>query len=358
MAALMTETDQPCSSTKAVSLPLVGFSFAHLYLRRALHLNIWFTLFAVLITLRLATHPFHHLQISVALFLLLSLLCLFCLPASMTLECTSSDDDLTLLPDDSECGSSVTSTIATCLSTYTAPSARPIELVPLNRDCYAMQILRGYDLDHVRLLFRFGIFSDSSLPRHVLRTRWKPVLGTFLSKLDQSDQPRRDVLPLSVNEMVERIERCLHFSSRHWVPLQLWIPEVMDDKEISIKINDASASVFRRIQFSDVVRQAFLEFYGPLDFAERHRGPIRGFLLWHRALKNLLYVHLSRYPSEVQKYKLIATVRPNATTGCRAKFSSRNCKTKTLSPTGLFQSLLQRHGAAPPVCPVRILAFS
>jgi len=40
MAALMTETDQPCSSTKTVSLPLVGFSFAHLYLRAALQLNI------------------------------------------------------------------------------------------------------------------------------------------------------------------------------------------------------------------------------------------------------------------------------------------------------------------------------
>lgn len=86
----------------------------------------------------------------------------------MTLKCISSDDDLTLLPDDSEYKSSVTSTITTCLST---PLVRPFEHVPLNRDCYAVQILRGYDLDHIRLLFRFSIFSDSSLPGRVLRKR-------------------------------------------------------------------------------------------------------------------------------------------------------------------------------------------
>jgi len=41
------------------------------------------------------------------------------------------------------------------------------------------------------------------------------MLGTFLSELDQSGQPRRDVLPLSVNKKVEIIERYLHFPSRH-----------------------------------------------------------------------------------------------------------------------------------------------
>jgi len=164
---LLTEIDQPsCSSIKVVSLPL-EFSFTHFYLRRALHLNICFKLFATLINLNLAIHPFHHLQISIILFSLSSLVCLFCLPASITLQSTSSDDNLTLLSNDSEYKSSITSIDLIFLSTYTTSLAtlatRFVKNVLLNKDHYAKQILKDYNLKHIRLLFQFNIFSNSSL---------------------------------------------------------------------------------------------------------------------------------------------------------------------------------------------------
>jgi len=59
----------------------------------------------------------------------------------MTLQCMFSDDDLTLMSNNSEYESSVTSTILTSLLTYTASSVRSVKNVLLNRDHYTMHIL-------------------------------------------------------------------------------------------------------------------------------------------------------------------------------------------------------------------------
>ena len=78
---------------------------------------------------------------------------------------------------------------------------------------------------------------------------------------------------------------------------------MMNDKEITIKINNANVLIFKWIQFLNFVHQVFLDFHDLLNFAERLREPIQGFLLWHTNLKNMLYLYLSSHSRKMQKYK-------------------------------------------------------
>jgi hypothetical protein len=52
---------------------------------------------------------------------------------------------------------------------------------------------------------------------------------------------------------------------------------MMNDKEITIKINNANVLIFKWIQFLNFVHQVFLDFHDLLNFAERLREPIQGF---------------------------------------------------------------------------------
>ncbi len=266
-------------------------------------LSTWIQLF-ILFTTFISLLPYFHC---------LHCFVFFAFLASMTLQCMFSDDDLTLLSNNSEYESFLTLTILICLLIYTtssvASAVRSVKNVLLNKNHYTKQILKGYNLKHIQLLFWFNIFNNSSLPQEVLQTQWTVILDTFLFKLNQSGHSDRDVSSLNVNKKVERIKCYLHFSLWHWMPSHLWIlKDTMNDKEIAIIINYTSASVFRQIQFSNFVQQVFLDFHKPLNFTERLRKSIWGFLLWHTKLKNLLYLHLNSHSSEVQKYKLVVTV--------------------------------------------------
>lgn len=162
--------------------------FTYFYLCHTLYLNICFKLFAVFVNLNSAIHSFHHLNISIVLFLLSSLICLFCLSVSMTLQCVFSDNDQTLLLNNSKYESSVMLINLICLLFYTASSAasaaRSAKNILLNWDHYIMHILRDYNLNYIQLLYQFDIFSNLNLLWKVLQTQWIITLNTLLSELN------------------------------------------------------------------------------------------------------------------------------------------------------------------------------
>jgi hypothetical protein len=257
----------------------------------------------------------------------------------MTLQYTSGDDGLALVPNESK-GRYIMSTRMIYPPTCVAPSTvQVVDDRPVNGDYYAIRILKAYDMDHIQLLYRFGIFSHSDLLTEVLKRRWGPFLDALHCKLNQSHHPGRIIRTLGLDEKVNQIECLLRSAPQDCMPSGPWVPEVtVDDEKVATIINNASTSTFRRIQFPDFVRQAFLDVHGPWDAAS---GPIQDFRLWHTNLKQLLYTHLRKHPNEERKYKLVNIVRPNELTGSLAKFISRNCNFKTLSLTGLFQRLLR-----------------
>ncbi len=167
----------------------------------------------------------------------------------------------------------------------------------------AEDILRGTDLQAIRLLCRYRTYRDSSIPASILRTRWTPTINTFLLQLTAETYSRRDVDDLDLGQKVEVLLRWLEPSrpaDRTWwhSPLPALQPNAA---HVASELNEQSWSLFRDITFSDFVREAF--------YPEETVEPVETFKDWHDDLFYEVLDRLERFPAEEEKFVQIQQVR-------------------------------------------------
>ena len=170
----------------------------------------------------------------------------------------------------------------------------------------AEDILRGYDLQAIRLVCRFRTYRDESLPGEILRTRWAPFLNSFFSSLRAGD--REAVFGLDVGQKVEGILKQLSPSFPVPDPLETYIlQDILGEADALLaasELNKISCSAFKKIAFSDWARAARDSY----DYVE----PVEDFFDWHGSLQEKLEDRLQNFPDEIARY--IAMEKVNATT--------------------------------------------
>ena len=197
------------------------------------------------------------------------------------------------------------------LSSSDAETASPPPPYPTSFDnsafCWwedgAKSILRGNDLQDIKLVCRFRIYSDEDLPREILRTRWSSLLNTFFLNLYGGD--RQTVNDLNKDQKVEGILEKLVPSLISSDRSDVQEPHELLQEDVSqsaLGLNEASSSAFKRIPFSDWVRSA-RDPYEEVDLVD-------DFIDWHGSLQDLVECRLRDYPEEMEKYIQLEKVRP------------------------------------------------
>ena len=160
----------------------------------------------------------------------------------------------------------------------------------------AENILRGYDLQAIRLVCRFRTYRDESLPREILRTRWPPSLNAFFVSLHAGDW--ETVVELDVDRKVEGILKQLSPSFPSPDPLDIQpLHDLLHEADVSraaLELNKKSCSAFKKIAFSDWARAA----RDPDEYVD----PVEDFFDWHGSLQDLLEDRLQDFPDERAKY--------------------------------------------------------
>lgn len=160
----------------------------------------------------------------------------------------------------------------------------------------AKNILRGNDLQDIKLICRFRTYSDENLPREILHTRWSPFLNAFFLNLHGGD--RQAVSDLNKDRKIEGIleKLVLPLSSSNPSDIQE-LHELLQEEDVSqgaLGLNKASCSAFKRIPFSDWARSA----RDPHELVEL----VDDFLDWHGSLQESVESHLRDNPDEMEKY--------------------------------------------------------
>jgi len=160
----------------------------------------------------------------------------------------------------------------------------------------AKNILRGNDLQDIKLICRFRTYSDENLPREILHTRWLPLLNTFFLNLHEGD--RQAVNDLNKDQKVEGILKKLVPPLPSSDPSDIQkLHELLQEEDVSqsaLGLNEASCSAFKRIPFSDWARSA-RDPYELVDLVD-------DFLDWHGSLQDIVESRLTDNPDEMEKY--------------------------------------------------------
>ncbi len=167
----------------------------------------------------------------------------------------------------------------------------------------AKNILRGNDLQDIKLVCRFRTYSDENLPREILHTRWLPSLNTFFLNLHGGD--RQAVNDLNKDQKVEGILEKLvpPLPSSDLSDIQE-LHELLREEDVSqsaLGLSEASCSAFKRIPFSDWARSA----RDPHELVDL----MDDFLDWHGSLQDIVESRLTDNPDEMEKYVQMETVR-------------------------------------------------
>lgn len=202
---------------------------------------------------------------------------------------------------ESSCGSSVhDSSISLGIQQY---ESSVDDSIPPWWEAEAEDILRGTDLQAIRLLCRYRIYRDSSIPASILRTRWTPTMDTFLLQLTAEIHSRRNIDDLDLDQKVEVLLRWLEPSypaDRTW--LHSPFPALqLNASHVASELNEQSWSLFRDITFSDFVREAL--------YPEANVEPVETFKDWHDDLFYQVLDQLEQFPAEEEKFVQIQQVR-------------------------------------------------
>lgn len=160
----------------------------------------------------------------------------------------------------------------------------------------AKNILRENDLQNIKLICRFRIYSDENLSREILHMRWLSLLNTFFLNLHKDD--RQAVNDLNKDQKVEKILKklvsSLSFSDSSNIQK---LHKLLQEENVSqsvLDLNEASCSAFKRIFFSDWARSA-RDSHELIDL-------VNDFLDWHDSLQNIVKSCLRDNSDEMKKY--------------------------------------------------------
>ncbi|KAL8722405.1 MAG: hypothetical protein Q9181_007494 [Wetmoreana brouardii] len=160
----------------------------------------------------------------------------------------------------------------------------------------AEEILRGNDLEAMRLVCRFRTYRDESLLREILRTRWPPSLNAFFVRLHADDW--ETVVELDVDRKVEEILKQLLPSVLLPDPLDIQpLHDLLHEADVlrtALELNKKSCSAFKKIAFPDWARAA----RDPNEYVDS----VEDFFDWHGSLQDLLEDRLRKFPDERAKY--------------------------------------------------------
>lgn len=169
----------------------------------------------------------------------------------------------------------------------------------------AKQIIRGYDIQDIRLLYRFFPFDDLGSLHALLRNRWVPFLNALLIHIGEDAYGREFVDALSVDQTINEISKWLHlpFSTQEsrcewawaWTQERAWNETA---STIAYNIEKDSCSQFAKIPFQDLIKQAL-------------GGDARSlpdFIAEHVCLSIRISRHLREFPEEVPKYAQVQKV--------------------------------------------------
>ncbi len=171
-------------------------------------------------------------------------------------------------------------------------------------DAEAEEILRGTDLQVIQLLCRYRTYRDDSIPGSILRTRWAPILDSFLLRLSAGTYSRGDVADMDLDQKVQEILQRLVLSfpvedpGKHWASRAVLLES--DASCVALQLNEESLSRFRKITYSDYVREAL--------YPEEYVDSVEDYIDWHNGLFNKVFDRLENFPNEVEKYAQIEQV--------------------------------------------------
>ncbi len=171
-------------------------------------------------------------------------------------------------------------------------------------EAQAEYILRGHDLQAIRLLCRYRTYRDSSTPASILRTRWTPILNNSLLQLSAGTSSRSHVddmdLDQKVKEILTRLEPSRPDDRTWWhstLPAALSQP---DASNVASELNEESLSRFESITFLDYVREAL--------YPNEDVLPLEAFKDWHDDLFNQISDRLENFPGETEKFVQVVRV--------------------------------------------------
>lgn len=176
----------------------------------------------------------------------------------------------------------------------------------------AEHILRR-DTDHqaIRLLCRYRTYRESSTPASILRTRWTPILNSFLLNLSAGTYSQSYIDDLGLDQKVKEILTWLEPSrpdNRSWWHSSLsavWLQP--DASLVASELYEESLSRFADITFLDYVREAL--------YPDESVLPLEAFEDWHDDLFNQISDRLEMFPGETEKFVQVIQVsaagRPN-----------------------------------------------
>jgi len=170
----------------------------------------------------------------------------------------------------------------------------------------AEDILRGIDLQTIRLLCRYRLYKDSSIPASIPRTRWTPILNSFLLQLGVGTYSRSDIdnldLDQKAKELLTRLEPSIPDDDGPWgcLPSSAAFFQ-LDASQVASKLNEESLSLFKNITFLNHVRKAL--------YPGETIDPVEAFKGWHDDLFHLVLGRLKSFPAEEEKFVQIKQVR-------------------------------------------------
>ena len=169
-------------------------------------------------------------------------------------------------------------------------------------EAQAEHILRGSDLQAIRLLCRYHVYGENSIPESILRKRWGPRLNSFLLVLNPYN--RHEINEFSLDQKVSEI-------LTHLVPS---VPSTSNSRDLASpslllesyssclasKLDEESLLRRRKVTFADCVSEAL--------YPGKTVESIENFIDWHDTLYNIVSDRLEEYPDEVVKYAQIEQV--------------------------------------------------
>lgn len=166
----------------------------------------------------------------------------------------------------------------------------------------AEEILRGGDPQFIRLLCRYRIYRDSSIPASILRTSWTPALDTFLRKLSEDIHGGCGVDDLDIDQKVGLLLRLLEplrpaNRTRWHSPLSIL---QLNASSIASELDEQSRLLFKDIRYSDFVRETL--------YPEETVEPIETFRHWHDSLIYEVLDRLEHFPAEEEKFVQVQQV--------------------------------------------------
>lgn len=197
--------------------------------------------------------------------------------------------------------------LATCSSTLAggsiaSSSSSVDDSTPPWWEAQAEHILRGLDLQAIRLLCRYHVYGENSIPESILRKIRAPRLNSFLLIL--SPYNGHEINEFSLDQKVSEILKQLVPSvlstsnSRDLASPSLLLES--DASRLASKLDEESLLRRRKVTLADCVSEAL--------YPKKTVESIEDFINWHYTLYNIVSDRLEERPDEVAKYAQIEQV--------------------------------------------------